>query len=86
MAQYQPETYDYPEPDEYFEQYPDKSKRLAAPQHHPLVEVVVWGFVGTVGLAMTVGSIIVAANTNSPATMIIPLIYMIIAMGVMKRR
>jgi hypothetical protein len=84
----QPELYEYAEPEEYYETYPDKKKRLAveeASRSH-VVNIVAWGFVGTIGLMMTIGSTIIATETSSPAVMIIPFLYMVIVMGVMRRR
>lgn len=82
----QPELYEVDEPEAYFESYPDKQKRLSIQEtRSPLVEVVAWGFVGTIGLMMTIGSTIIATQTNSPEIMIIPFLYMVVAMRTMRR-
>ncbi|MBZ0309893.1 MAG: hypothetical protein K8I82_27760 [Anaerolineae bacterium] len=85
----QPELYEVDESESYLESYPDKRKRLSIQDSQPrsqVVDIVAWGFVGTIGLMMTIGSTIIATQTNSPAIMIIPFLYMVIVMGTMRRR
>ncbi len=89
MTRYQPDVYEYDEPEDYPEKYPDKSKRLAYQPHpptHPLTDIVAWGVLGSVGFVISLGAIVVANNNNSPAVMLIPMFYMFMVMFMMRRR
>ncbi|HLA43105.1 MAG TPA: hypothetical protein VJZ27_06700 [Aggregatilineales bacterium] len=85
---------DDPEVEEYYRQR-EKPKRLTQrrfnPQFQegynrsPATEIVAWSFIGLVGLAMTVGSVIVASNSPEEWVIVIPLVYMLGAMWLMRR-
>lgn len=65
-----------------------KPKNIPQPYHpasmpvHPAVHVIFWVLVGVVGLALSVGATIVAANdpVGDEWTILVPLAYMIAAM------
>lgn len=87
------EVYDYGQDE--MQSLSAKRKRLAADhEYEPRYvqqnlgsSVLAWSVIGAIGLILTIGATIVAANTAGAAwTLIVPLIYMIAAMYFMTKR
>jgi hypothetical protein len=78
-----PQRYDE---EEYFvDEYPEKTKRLAMRDNtsHE-VELFAWQLTGAFGLVLGVGCTIVAITTSSAAIMLLPFLFMLGAIAILK--
>jgi hypothetical protein len=96
MTQYQTDEAYFEEAPQEDYGFDRKRKRLAnrqadfypVPQDTKAVEIVAWIVTGSVGIVLAIGTVIVASKDPAGAgwTMVVPLIYMLGSMWVMRRR
>jgi hypothetical protein len=49
------------------------------------VEILAWQFLGTIGVLLTLGAFVLGLVASNPAMLVIPLIYMVAVMFLMRR-